>query len=104
MSGGAGRASSCDHPPAQCGSNLFATGITAGGNANSLQPSAGNLTNGASGSGAVLLGSSPVMTNATINQAAAGKDALAGKRASDTATTGNLEHFTNAAGNSDLWR
>ncbi len=104
ISGGAGTASSFDHPPAQCGSNLFATGITAGGNANCLQPSAGNLTNGASGSGAVLLGSSPVMTNATINQAAAGNDALAGKRASDTTTTGNLEHFTNAAGNSDLWR
>src|SRR5260370_38220672 len=99
MSGGAGRASSCDHPPAQCGSNLFATGITAGGNANCLQPSAGNLTNGASGSGAVLLGSSQVMTNATLNQAPAGNDALAGKRASATTTTGTLENLTNAAGN-----
>ncbi len=42
-------------------------------------------------------------SNATINQAANGNDAIFGKRATDTSPTGNFEHFRNFANSTDLW-
>jgi hypothetical protein len=42
-------------------------------------------------------------SNATINQAANGNDAIFGKRATDTSPTGNFEHFRNSANTADLW-
>jgi hypothetical protein len=42
-------------------------------------------------------------SNATINQAANGNDAIFGKRAIDTSPTGNFERFRNFANTADLW-
>jgi hypothetical protein len=47
--------------------------------------------------------SSFLASNATINQAANGNDAIFGKRATDTSPTGNFEHFRNFANSADLW-
>ncbi len=47
--------------------------------------------------------SSFTASNATINQAANGNDAIFGKRATDTSPTGNFEHFRNFANSTDLW-
>lgn len=108
VSGNAGTATALAAVPTQCAANTFATGITATGNANCVQPSAANLSNGTSGSGALVLAtmpaiSNPTITNAVVNQATNGSDALSGKRATDSGSTGNLIHFTNNVGGTDLF-
>jgi hypothetical protein len=72
--------------------------VTAG-----AQAAASDLSNGTSGSGAVILAGSPTITDLTVNQNANGDDTIAGKRKTDTSPTGNLMHFQNAAANADLW-
>ena len=47
--------------------------------------------------------SSLLASNATINQAANGNDAIFSKRATDTSPTGNFERFRNFANSADLW-
>jgi len=47
--------------------------------------------------------SSFTASNATLNQAANGNDAISGKRATDTSPTGNFERFRNFANTADLW-
>jgi hypothetical protein len=73
--------------------------VTAG-----AQAAASDLSNGTSGSGSVVLAGSPTVTDLTVNQNANGDDVIVGKRKTDSAPTGNLQHFQNAAGNADLWR
>jgi hypothetical protein len=57
--------------PADCGGNNFALGIAANGTATCAQPSASNLSDGTTGSGAVVLATAPIIlvsltrTNAT---------------------------------------
>src|SRR5205085_4607318 len=82
----------------------FFTGIAANGDANCSQPSAANLSNGTSGTGAVLLASAPSMSNAVVNQAANNNDVLSGKRATDSSPTGNFMHFTDFAALNDLFK
>jgi hypothetical protein len=43
------------------------------------------------------------MGDAVVNQSSNNTDAVFGKRFTDSSPMGNLEHFENAAGNSDLW-
>ena len=47
--------------------------------------------------------SSLLASNATINQAANGNDAIFSRRATDTSPTGNFERFRNFANSADLW-
>src|SRR5205085_3037264 len=102
--GSAGTATALAATPSQCGANKFSTGIAANGDANCSQPSAANLSNGTSGSGAVLLASAPTMSDAVVNQAANNNDVLSGKRATDSSPTGNFMHFTDFAALNDLFK
>ncbi|CAB4191725.1 hypothetical protein UFOVP1229_108 [uncultured Caudovirales phage] len=63
-------------------------------------PSSANLAaaiTDETGSGSVVFGTSPSLTNATINQAANGDTAIKSVRATDTTPTGNFLDFQNAA-------
>ncbi len=55
------------------------------------------------GSGADVFGTSPTITNLTLNQAANADTALYGKRSTDTTPTGNIMQFQNNAANTNLW-
>src|SRR6202022_4093677 len=52
---------------------------------------------------AVVLATSPTITNETVNQASNGTTALTGKRATDSSPTGNFINFTNFAGGTNLF-
>jgi hypothetical protein len=88
-----------------CGANQYAQGVDAGGNAEGCsQPAASTLSNGVTGSGLVVLQTSPTVKDLTTGQTVNGDDSLFGLRATDSSPTGNFIHFANAANNADLWR
>lgn len=69
-------------------------------------PSSANLASavtGETGSGALVFGTSPTLTNGTVNQAANNADALTSVRFTDSSPTGNFLRFRNAANSSDLF-
>lgn len=67
LSGNASTATALAATPAQCAANQFATGVAASGNANCAQPSAANLSDGTTGTGAVVRQTSPTINTPTIS-------------------------------------
>jgi hypothetical protein len=84
--------------PAACGANQFATQIAA--TPGCTQPSAANLSNGVTGSGAVVLANSPALVTPALGVATGTSLALGGGTALTTTNqsgTGNLCLVTNCA-------
>ena len=66
--GNAATATALASAPTQCTGNVFSQGITAAGNCNGVQPAASNLSNGVTGSGAVVLQNQPVINGVSFSQ------------------------------------
>ena len=64
--GGNGTAVALASAPTQCGANNFSTGIATSGNANCAQPSASNLSDGVTGTGAVVRATSPALVTPSL--------------------------------------
>lgn len=62
VTGNAGTATVLAANPTDCAANQFANAIAASGNLTCAQPAASNLSNGTTGSGAVVLAVSPTLT------------------------------------------
>lgn len=71
LTGNATTATALVANPADCGSNEFATSIGASGDLGCAQPSASNLSNGVTGSGVLVLGTSPSLTTPALGVATA---------------------------------
>lgn len=85
-----------------CASKNWVNALNADSAPTCAQPAASDLSNGVTGSGAVVLATSPTTTNQTNNQAANGNDAFSSSRATDAAPTGNFQRYKTFAG-ADLW-
>ena len=71
LTGNASTATALAVNPADCGSNEFATSIGASGDLGCAQPSASNLSNGVTGSGVLVLATSPSLTTPALGVATA---------------------------------
>lgn len=85
LTGNASTATALASNPSDCSSNNFATTIAANGDLTCAQPSAANLSNGVTGSGAVVLATSPTLVTPTLGAALA--TSLNGMGVSCSATT-----------------
>jgi trimeric autotransporter adhesin len=77
--------------------------IAHGGTGSSTQNFVDLSTNQASIAGNKTFTGTVTMGDAVVNQSSNNTDAVFGKRFTDSSPTGNLMHFENAAGSSDLW-
>ncbi len=82
ISGNAGTATALATTPTQCGSNQFATGVAANGNANCAQPSTSNLSDGSSitktiASGTASLGTTAIASGACATAVTVGASGVA---------------------------
>jgi hypothetical protein len=84
-------------------SHQFLTAISDNGAVSQAQPASADLSDTKTGSGNLVLATSPTTTDQTINQAANGDTAIAAQRATDTTPSGNFMLFKNAAGGT-LWQ
>ena len=92
VNGNASTATALAAVPSQCAASTFATGVAANGNANCTQPSAGNLSNGTSGSGAIVLATSPALAGTPTAPTAA-----AGTNTTQVATTAFVQSAASSA-------
>jgi hypothetical protein len=93
--GNATTATALASAPSQCGANNFSTGVAASGNANCAQPSAANLSNGTTGSGAAVLATSPALVTPNLGTPSAINLANAtGAPTWNQSTTGNAATAT----------
>jgi len=71
VTGNASTATALAADPSDCGANSYATSIAASGNLTCSQPAASNLSNGTTGTGAIVLASSPSLTTPALGVATA---------------------------------
>ncbi len=91
-------ASASDHSITPCGANTFATGLSTTWALTCNQPSASNLTDGTTGTGAVVRSTSPSVATPTVS----GNLTVSGGNIVQTVSSGNIANtFTNttASGN-----
>jgi len=106
LTGNASTAAALAANPADCSANQYATTIAANGDLTCAQPAASNLSNGTTGSGSIVLASSPTIVTPTIasfanathnHQAAAGGGTLAGASALSDYSTAFVTSITGTA-------
>lgn len=81
--------------PSDCAANQFATTIAASGNLTCAQPAVSNLSDGSTGSGAVVLASTPTLSNPSLGTGYLSSTKTAGS----TGTTANLLVKLDSSGN-----
>lgn len=103
LTGNASTATALAANPADCSANQYATGIAASGDLTCAQPAASNLSNGTTGTGLIVLASSPTIVTPTIasfanathsHQNAAGGGTLAGASALSDYSTAFVTSIT----------
>lgn len=106
LTGNASTATALAANPADCSANQYATGIAASGDLTCAQPAASNLSNGTTGTGSIVLASSPTIVTPTIasfanathsHQNAAGGGTLAGASALSDYSTAFVTSITGTA-------
>ena len=106
LTGNASTATALAANPADCSANQYATTIAANGDLTCAQPAASNLSNGTTGTGSIVLASSPTIVTPTIasfvnathsHQNAAGGGTLAGASALSDYSTAFVTSITGTA-------